>query len=234
MSHKSKDYIGKKFGRLTVLEKTNIKSGNTYLYKCQCDCGNICYKNIYNLTSGHIRSCGCLYKRGITKNHYEFDEKCAYIYVTNRKEPAIIDIEDYEKVEKYRWTRTTRNYTISNPIINGKPQKIYLHRLIMGVENKKTKLNVDHINGNPLDNRKSNLRFATQMQNSWNKKPSNTLGVAGVREVRNAKIWNARIIVNYKVIHLGNYRDINDAIKARKEEEIKYYGEFRRKNDTNG
>lgn len=230
---KSKDYSGKKFGRLLMLEKTNIRKGVDVLYKCQCDCGKICYIRSSNIVSGHTKSCGCLLKRGITKNRYEFDEKYAYIYVTNREKPAIIDIEDYEKVEKYHWTKTTRDYTVSHIDVNGKLKKIYLHRLIMGVEDKKTKLNVDHINGNVLDNRKINLRFATQLQNCWNKRlnSNNTLGVAGVREIRNAKIWNARIIVNYKVIHLGNYRDINEAIKARKEAEIKYFGEYRRKDD---
>lgn len=53
--------IGRKYGRLTVIEKTNKKQGTNSIYKCKCDCGNIVY-----VSSGHLGketfSCGCLKK----------------------------------------------------------------------------------------------------------------------------------------------------------------------------
>lgn len=55
-----KDATGQRFDRLTVLERTEKKSGNTYIYKCQCDCGNICEVSGANLRNGYTRSCGCL------------------------------------------------------------------------------------------------------------------------------------------------------------------------------
>lgn len=56
------DYTGHKFGRLTLLEKTDKTEKNGYIYKCRCDCGNIVYKPISLMKSGGIKSCGCLQK----------------------------------------------------------------------------------------------------------------------------------------------------------------------------
>lgn len=232
--YNSKDYTGTRFGKLVAIERLRRYKHNVTYYKCKCDCGNIAFIMSGSLVAGTTKSCGCeRYKRKIKQNRYEFDEKCAYIYVTGRKEPAIIDIEDYEKVKKYHWNNSSLNYTISHIFSNKKHKSIPLHRLIMGVEDKKTKINIDHINGNVLDNRKCNLRFATQMQNCWNRrlKCTNTSGVTGVRREHKGNTWHAEIMVNYKIINLGNYRDINEAIKARKEAEIQYFGEYRRKNN---
>lgn len=55
----SKDLTGKKFGYLTVLAPTEERQGNSIVWKCQCDCGNICYIPTGNLSRGHTKSCGC-------------------------------------------------------------------------------------------------------------------------------------------------------------------------------
>lgn len=55
-----KDETGQRFGRLTVLARTEEKSGNTYIYKCRCDCGNVCEVSGANLRNGKTKSCGCL------------------------------------------------------------------------------------------------------------------------------------------------------------------------------
>ena len=54
------NYIGEKFNRLTVLEKSSLKSGTSYLWLCKCDCGNETYATLASLRSGHKKSCGCL------------------------------------------------------------------------------------------------------------------------------------------------------------------------------
>lgn len=51
---------GERFGRLKVIEMTDKKSGNTYIYKCLCDCGKKCYVSRAHLVSGETQSCGCL------------------------------------------------------------------------------------------------------------------------------------------------------------------------------
>jgi hypothetical protein len=105
-----------------------------------------------------------------------------------------------------------------------KPKKIALHRAIMG--NPKGKV-IDHINRNALDNRKQNLRICTIQENLRNqKRPNNKTGTTGV-SVHNYwkdKVgYEASIVVNYKKIYIGFYLNLEDAIKARKEAERKYF-----------
>ena len=98
-------------------------------------------------------------------------ENSKLIPLRNRKKiivaEAIIDIDDFEKVNKYKWhTMPARN---DNLYVQGtvNNRKTLLHHLVLGkpVNN----LVIDHINGDGLDNRKSNLRFVTKSVNSQNK-----------------------------------------------------------------
>lgn len=54
------DLTGQRFGKLTVIEKTDIRSCRAVMWKCLCDCGNITYVNRGNLNNGAVRSCGCI------------------------------------------------------------------------------------------------------------------------------------------------------------------------------
>lgn len=58
---------GKRYGRLLVLEKTDMRKGRRIVWKCQCDCGNITYVPGSDLISGHTQSCGCLMVDTVTK-----------------------------------------------------------------------------------------------------------------------------------------------------------------------
>jgi hypothetical protein len=101
---------------------------------------------------------------------------------------------------------------------------IELHRFIMGFPEGKV---VDHINGNTLDNRKNNLRVCLSRSNVRKGKirTNNTSGYTGVKAYKNHLNYRylATIRVNYKVIRLGWYNSFNEAVKARKQGEIKYY-----------
>lgn len=100
------------------------------------------------------------------------------------------------------------------------PTKIGLHRLIMG--NPKNMV-IDHINRNPLDNRKENLRICTIQENLRNqKRPNNKTGFNGVSVAYNGK-YSAQIKINYKKIHLGIYKTLEEAINARKEAEKRFF-----------
>lgn len=108
-----------------------------------------------------------------------------------------------------------------------------MHRLIMqrmlGRELERREF-VDHINGNGLDNRRENLRLATNSQNLANKGApiSNTSGIKGVS--RHGKKWQAKIKGDGRQIHLGLFVDILDAARAYNEAALKYHGEFARLN----
>jgi len=83
---------------------------------------------------------------------------------------------------------------------------------------------IDHINGSGSDNRINNLRDVTTSENNKNVRlrSDNTSGFTGVRWFKRDNNWRARIVVNKKEIHLGYFDSIEDAIKARKEANIRY------------
>jgi len=97
--------------------------------------------------------------------------------------------------------------------------------------NEEPRNQVDHINGNRLDNRISNLRLATNTQNSRNANISknNTSGVTGVTYYTAAQKWMAQIMVDRKNVYLGIFLAKEDAIKARKQAEDSYFGQFAKK-----
>ena len=159
------------------------------------------------------------------KNKYILYDNYAEIIIISKKygkRKAIIDLDDIEKCKKYKWSlkydKTIKNFYIHATFYNIK--KITLHRYIMNCPNDKV---IDHINHNPLDNRKCNLKICTILENLQNKK-NNTSGYVGVSFFKRDKTWEANITVNKKKILLGRYKDINKAIQARKEAEKKYFG----------
>jgi hypothetical protein len=91
---------------------------------------------------------------------------------------------------------------------------------------------IDHINRKKDDNRWCNLREATMTEQSYNRSlhyDSKSL-ITGVSWHKAARKWHAQIMVSRKKIHLGLYSSKNDAIEARKNAEIKYFGDFRCRN----
>ena len=146
------------------------------------------------------------------------------ILYNNKSEPVaetLIDIEDIDKIKNSKWCKDKNNYVKNS-------NQEYLHRVIMEESN----LFIDHINGNKLDNRKSNLRVCCNADNLKNrvKLPSNnTSGILGVRYREDRNKWYAEIQYNKQKINLGSYTEKDDAIKARLEAEIKYFGIYKSK-----
>ncbi len=100
------------------------------------------------------------------------------------------------------------------------PSKKYLHRAIMGFPKGKV---VHHKNRDPLDNRRKNLQVATIQENLRDqKRPNNKTGYTGVAIAYDGK-YSAQIKHNYKKIHLGVFTTIQEAYKARRKAEIKYW-----------
>lgn len=80
---------------------------------------------------------------------------------------AIIDPEDFERVSKYKWRANDNKSGNSASIYHARNDKVgYMHRFILNYTGDKV---VDHINGNPLDNRKENLRIVSQKKNCNNR-----------------------------------------------------------------
>jgi hypothetical protein len=157
--------------------------------------------------SNEIIDCGSYY------------EICLYSGCGEKKEieRAKIDKEDLEKVKNYKWHLMIVD-TGGKYVISGK-DRLLLHHLIMGKPSKG--FEIDHHFGDPLDNRKQNLRFATKSQNGMNKK-----NVKGYTWDKSRNKWMVYIGVNGKKINLGRFNDEQLATKVAQEARQKYFGEF--------
>jgi hypothetical protein len=188
-------------------------------------CGNPFYSSYdgINLCQTHYNLAyrtGSPYSPAGKPNTNSFCEKDGYMVgKTKSGTEYLFDKEDYSLVSKSSWC-LSNGYLVAN--INHK--SIKLHRFILNAENGSV---VDHINHNPLDNRKSNLRITTHKNNSRNTSVSKSSKIKhlGISTTPSGK-YRARIMVEGKEIRLGHYQSLADAIHARKEAEIKYFGEF--------
>jgi hypothetical protein len=132
---------------------------------------------------------------------------------------AIIDYEDIDKVQGWNWSaavhRSGRVYALRGITVPGKPRAVFMHRIIAGDPDRS--LDVDHINGNTLDNRRQNLRPATRAQNSWNSRlrSNNTSGRRGVSFCKMTGRWSALIRSNGKgPKRLGRFATVEEAAAA--------------------
>lgn len=138
-----------------------------------------------------------------------------------RGKVAFVDDCDYPSLMENRWTTLqarNRFYAISA----GRKGRELMHRRITGARSGQE---VDHINGDGLDNRRSNLRLCTRAQNSWNSK-SKLSDMKGVHRTKGSKPWVALIRVNGKRHYLGNFLTKIEGARAYNDAAKKYYGDF--------
>ena len=150
----------------------------------------------------------------------EYDDYAEIIlYDKNNNEIArtLIDLDDIEKVSKYKWH-------IQKGYVQNSKTRYMLHRFVMNCPDD---MIVDHINRNKLDNRKSNLRICTNTENNRNMPRRSNVNSKERGVYQSSKSgWVARIKVNAKDIYLGTFKSIEEAIEARHKAEIEYFGEF--------
>lgn len=138
---------------------------------------------------------------------------------------ALVDDEDYERVNNLKWHACKHHntwYALHSP--TEKPP-VKMHRFIM---NAAKGVQVDHSDGDGLNNQKSNLRKATHSQNIWNSrlKKNNTSGFKGVHWNKIRKVYQAYIYSNNKHIYLGGYSDPEKAARAYDKKARELFGEF--------
>lgn len=154
-------------------------------------------------------------------NPYEVIADIA-IFTTHDGRKFIADAKDVEKILRYTWCYSKTGYLVAT--INYKTTKLQRY-LLDPPEN----MVVDHKNGHPSDNRRSNLRICTVKDNAKNvAKPKNSkCKYTGVDKTKHGT-YRARIMVDRKEIRLGTYKTEEEAFAARFAGEKKYYGEFGR------
>lgn len=212
--------------RLTVIKQVEdyvTKNGrHRPMWLCCCDCGNTKLVLDVHLKNGNTKSCGCLLtetnKKKSTGNNWKMCDGYMVGY-TKRGIEFYIDIKDYDQVCKYTWCMNSGGYLHTKT--GHRNSSISLHRLIMNPPDNKV---VDHINHNPRDNRRNNLRICDQKDNMRNKSLNkrNTTNHTGVYKSPYNGKWLAKICCDYRLINLGTFDTIEEAIQVRKEAEKKY------------
>ena len=149
---------------------------------------------------------------------------------------AIVSEEDYESVSRFKWYAHVYSRA-SNPIWYAQRGKrhgnfretIMMHSFIAGYKSP------DHVDGDGLNNQRSNLRMATTAQNSMNKRSKNGSfsafkGVSWSKFRSGRGKWRASIMVGGKAVNLGMYKDEEDAATAYNFAAYEHFGEFARLN----
>lgn len=151
------------------------------------------------------------------------------IQLTNSPKIVIVDDEDYQYLNQWKWRLGFYDSIIRGTRKNGIYKLFILPRVIM---NTPKGMDTDHIDGNRLDNRKSNLRICTHVENTRNRRPR-TKHFKGISWHIRIKKWQARIRKDNKEFHLGYFDSDIEAAKAYNKVAPKYYGEFARLNVIN-
>lgn len=237
------DLTGKVFGLLTVLyqaeDYVSPRGARCAQWLCQCSCGS--EPKIIRQTSlknGDAISCGCIQKQKVYDNscktnkpavrglHDEHGNYCIG-FCSNTNSEFYFDEEDYDLVYngKHCWSEyinTRDDYHCVRSRERGSDGKyILLHQLLGYTYH-------DHIDRNPMNNRRYNFRPATPTENARNRRryKNNKSGITGVLWHKQCNKWMSYIVVNKKQICIGFFDDKVEAIKGRLNAEVEYFGEF--------
>ena len=149
--------------------------------------------------------------------------------LANGKE-VLVDDADLALLSQYKWHMTANGYATRN-ISHRNPDTLptYMHRLLL---NPPTGMDCDHINGNRLDNRRSNLRIVTRQENLWNSRRNrdNSSQYKGVHYSKAAGRWVARFVISGKENYIGLFNTPEDAARAYDAEIVKHRGIYAKLN----
>ena len=240
---KSVNLIGQTFGRLTVIDKCKVN--NRFYWLCQCSCGNITKVETYGLKSGRTQSCGCYRSQRIRERNTQYSTKHNRVisniggvitFEDEKHNQCMVDSKDWEYLKQWYWRKTKRgdrkksaSYWITNAkksdLENGEGTSLRLHQKVIELKCGKYDKNrfvVDHLDRNIDNNTRKNLALKSNEENSHNRDISvkNTSGCTGVYKKGNK--WYSKITVHYKNIFLGSFGSYEEAVKARRDAEVKY------------
>lgn len=240
----AEDLTNKTFGKLKVL-KYDSKQHSHSKWVCECECGNIIVKSISFLNNSKFLMCDNCKKLETTtpKVKTEYKEKQYYQQKLNKIEyydehsslindTVVVDNDDVPLILSYG-----RYVTINNggyALMWWKNSELFIHRLVMGLPQRYdtvSKLISDHKDGNRLDCRKQNLRVCKKELNPINCKTykNNTSGKKGISWNKKLNKWQVNLQHGGKNNYLGVYINFQEAVQVRKDAEIKFFGEFNRK-----
>lgn len=152
---------------------------------------------------------------------------------------ALVDDEDYESLIVYKWRaqKDRKNwYAVRTREGTDGKGSIMMHRQLLNLMDFNA-IEVDHVDGDGLNNQRHNLRTSTKSQNHHNQRTrsDNTSKLKGVSPYKDRPgLWRARILINGKRVHIGCYKDPKEAALAYDEAARKHFGEFAKTNFSLG
>lgn len=141
---------------------------------------------------------------------------------------ALVDDVDFDCVNKHRWAaRKSRHLYYAQSKIDGK--NVSLHAFLL---NPPSNVDIDHIDGNGLNNQRSNLRICSHMENMANQKrhSDSKSPFKGIWRAAHCDRWAAQLVFNGKKVYLGVYKNPADAALAYDKKAKELFGPFARLN----
>lgn len=224
MSRRLNIQQGQRFGRFVIIEEAEpndkYKKRNMLV---RCDCGTVKTVHLTAMMSGGTVSCGCIMVRPRRTDEPPAVDGCRWVAVYPDKW-ALVDESDFPRVSSVLWRRHSRYAATKTETNNSRGfMNELMHRFMFKDEIPKG-LFVDHINGNGLDNRRVNIRFATRQQNGHNSRPPKNRRFKGAHRCRNH--WQAEIRHNGVLHRLGMFKTEIEAARVYNEAAKRLFGEY--------
>lgn len=211
------DSTGERFGRLTVLRKTNRKyKGDKFLYDCICDCGNHTLASLSSLKSGKVKSCGCLNKERLAEQKNDLVGK-------RFGRLTVLEISK----NKHLSTRNMPTFWLCKCDC-GSLVNVWRESLLSGTTKSCGCLlhdtRKDLVQNMNDANKQKYLVEGTLLSSLKKKKGSNnTSGTKGIYYLKDKHTWEARLTFKKEIKLRKQFKNKQDAIDARKEAEAKYF-----------
>lgn len=209
-------HINKTFNYLTLINIVGIKN-RVFIGKFLCKCGKEKELSISSIIKEHIKSCGCLHKES-AKQRAKHNMHNSIIYKRWSSMKARCNRESDVNYKNYG----ARGITYCSDWEN------FINFYFDMKEGFHPSLEIDRIDVNGNYN-KDNCRWVTHNENNFNKtlQSNNVSGKTGVSWLKSNCCWRAYISINKRQVLLGYFDNYDDAVKAREEGELKYYGYLR-------
>lgn len=228
-------YVGQKFGNRTVISDVcsaedwdrigkALPSDMSRYRLTRCErCGHVIPALISHMKKNSPAGCSfctCMNHLStqptLTCSFAKYDTYAVInIRWKNGTAQAYIDADDYDDVSKFRWRVSKKKNKLYVITGSGKNQ-VYLHRFIMREVDVPDGYEIDHVDGNSLNNRRCNLRVVSRLDNIHNTavRIDNTIGIRGVSKC-GKRVWCTDFVYNKTRFYFKHWKTVEEAVWCR-------------------